>query len=63
MAAGFTHVEAATTYFSYDTEERVRAFGMGRAADCRDEWYVGGIATYGLADQDEVDALEQAWTR
>lgn len=63
VAAGFTHVEAATTYFSYGTKERVRAFGMGRAADCRDEWYVGGIATYGLADQDEVDALEQAWTR
>lgn len=32
VAAGFTHVEAATTYFSYGTEERVRAFGMGRAS-------------------------------
>jgi len=61
LGAGFGHVEAVTTYFSYGTEERVRTFGLGRAADCRDEWYVGGLTDHGLADQDEIDALEQAW--
>jgi ubiquinone/menaquinone biosynthesis C-methylase UbiE len=63
QAAGFAHVEAVTTYFSYGTEERVRTFGLGRAADCRDEWYVSGIAEHRLAGRDEIDALEQAWIR
>jgi SAM-dependent methyltransferase len=63
VAAGFEQVEAITTYFSYGTEERVRTFGLGRAADCRDEWYVDGLEEHGLADQDEINALEQAWIR
>jgi SAM-dependent methyltransferase len=61
LAAGFAQVEAVTTYFSYGTEERVRTFGLGRAADCRDAWYVGGLVDHGFADQDEINALEQAW--
>jgi hypothetical protein len=61
LAAGFEQVEAVTTYFSYGTEERVRTFGLARATDCRDEWYIGGITERGLADQDEIDGLEQAW--
>jgi SAM-dependent methyltransferase len=61
LAAGFAHVEAFTTYFSYGSEERVRTFGLGRAADCRDEWYVDGLTDHGFTDQVEIDALEQAW--
>ncbi|MGZ8596492.1 MAG: methyltransferase domain-containing protein [Actinomycetota bacterium] len=61
LRAGFENVEAGTTYFNYGTEERVRMFGLGRAADCRDEWYVNGLAERGLADQDEIDGLERAW--
>jgi SAM-dependent methyltransferase len=63
LSAGFAQVEACVTYFSYGTEERVRTFGLGRAADCRDEWFVGGLTERGLADGDEIDALEQAWIR
>ena len=63
LAAGFERVQAWTTYFSYGDEERVRTFGLARAADCRDEWYASGVAEYGLADQDEIPALEQAWIR
>ncbi len=63
LAAGYEQVTANTTYFSYGTEERVRTFGLARAADCRDEWYTEGIAERGLAKQDEIDALEQAWIR
>jgi hypothetical protein len=48
---------------SYGNDERVRTFGLGRAADCRDEWYVDGLAEHGLADQAEIDTLEQAWIR
>jgi SAM-dependent methyltransferase len=61
--AGFLEVEALTTYVSYGTEERVRAFGLGRAADCEDEWYVDGLTRHGLSDEDEIDALKQAWIR
>jgi SAM-dependent methyltransferase len=63
LAAGFEDVEAFITYFSYGTEERVRTFGLARAADCRDGWYAGGVAQYGLAEVDEIAALEQAWIR
>lgn len=63
LAAGFDEVEATLRYFSYGTEERVRMFGLGRAADCRDEWYVEGIREQGLAGQEEIEALEQAWVR
>jgi ubiquinone/menaquinone biosynthesis C-methylase UbiE len=63
LAAGFEGVEAFVTYLSYGTEERVRAFGLGRAADCRDEWYVGGVAEYGLGDPEEIAELERAWVR
>ena len=61
MRPGSTQVEARTTYFSYGTEERVRTFGLGRAADCRDEWYMDGLTKQGFASQSEIDALEQAW--
>jgi SAM-dependent methyltransferase len=63
LAAGFEDVDAFTKYLSYGTEERVRTFGLGRAADCRDEWYVGGVTQYGLGDPDEIPALERAWIR
>jgi SAM-dependent methyltransferase len=62
-AAGFVDVEAGIRMLSYGTEERVRTFGLGRAADCRDEWYVDGLAEHGLADRDEIERLEQAWIR
>lgn len=61
-AAGFEQVDAFITSFSYGTAERVRMFGLGRAADCRDEWYVNGLTDQGFADQAEIDSLERAWT-
>jgi ubiquinone/menaquinone biosynthesis C-methylase UbiE len=63
LRAGFEQVEAGTASFSYGTEERVRTFGLGRAADCRDPWYVDGVTERGFATQDEIDSLEQAWLR
>jgi ubiquinone/menaquinone biosynthesis C-methylase UbiE len=63
LAAGFEDVEAFTMYHSYGTEERVRTFGLGRAADCRDEWYVGGVTEFGLGDLEEIATLERAWVR
>ena len=63
LAAGFTDVVATTAYLSYGTEERVRTFGEGRAADCRDEWFVEGLTERGLADREEIVGLERAWLR
>jgi ubiquinone/menaquinone biosynthesis C-methylase UbiE len=63
LAAGFTEVQASTAYISYGTEERVRMFGEGRAADCRDDWFVDGLTDRGLADREEIARLEQAWLR
>jgi SAM-dependent methyltransferase len=60
--AGFVDVQAFMTYFSYGTPERVRKFGLGRAADCRDEWYLEGVRRYRLADREEFVELERAWT-
>ena len=55
--------EAVVKYLSYGTEERVRTFGLGRAADCRDEWYAGGVTEYGLGDPEEIVESERAWVR
>ena len=62
-SAGFTDVEAFSVYFSYGTPERVRRFGLARARDCRDEWYLDGVERYSLSDPNEVAELEQAWIR
>jgi SAM-dependent methyltransferase len=61
QAAGFEQVEASLAYFSYGTSQSVRTFGLGRAADCRDEWFVGGLAEHRLADVEEIASIEQAW--
>ena len=61
--AGFEGVEAFVGYLNYGTKERVRTFGLARAADCRDGWYVGGATDHGLSDPDEITAMERAWVR
>lgn len=47
--AGFERVAASSKYVYSGTEEAVKSFGRGRAADCRDEWYAGAAQKYGLA--------------
>jgi SAM-dependent methyltransferase len=60
-AAGFVDVVASSTYRCYGTEETVRSFGSGRAADCHDDWYAGMAVHHGLATPDDLDAMERAW--
>jgi ubiquinone/menaquinone biosynthesis C-methylase UbiE len=60
-ASGFTRVRATTTSISYGTEETVREFGLGRAADCLGEWYVDGARREGLATRGDLTALHDAW--
>jgi SAM-dependent methyltransferase len=60
-AAGFERVAATTKAFSYGTDDAVASFGAGRAADCRDEWYVTASQAHGLATAQDLDAMERAW--
>ena len=60
-AAGFERVAATTKMFSHGTDAAVKTFGMGRVADCRDQWYTTAAQQYGLASSDELATMEQAW--
>jgi ubiquinone/menaquinone biosynthesis C-methylase UbiE len=60
-AAGFERIVATTKYICHGTDTAVQSFGMGRAADCRDEWYASAAQKYGLATSSDLQAMEQAW--
>jgi ubiquinone/menaquinone biosynthesis C-methylase UbiE len=59
--AGFEGVVATAKYFSYGTSDAVRAFGMARAEDCRDERYATSAQAHGLATVRDLRAMENAW--
>jgi ubiquinone/menaquinone biosynthesis C-methylase UbiE len=59
--AGFERVQASTMYLSYGTAEGVRSFGLGRAEDCREDWYLEHALRHGLATAAELGAMERAW--
>jgi ubiquinone/menaquinone biosynthesis C-methylase UbiE len=59
--AGFERVTATTKYLSYGTAETVRSFGLARAEDCDDDWYVQSATKHALATASDLDAISQAW--
>ncbi len=61
LTHGFVDVEATTRAIPYGTNDAVREFGVGRAADCRDDWYVTSALREGLATEVEVAAMHDAW--
>lgn len=61
LGQGFSRVEASTRYVCYGTEDAVREFGLGRADDCQDDWYVTSAQRLGLAARDELALLRDAW--
>jgi SAM-dependent methyltransferase len=61
IGAGFEGVVATSTHVCYGTTESVREFGLGRADDCTDDWYVDGARRHGLATGEEIDAMREAW--
>ena len=61
LGQGFQRVQASTRYICYGTEEEVRQFGLGRADDCQDEWYVESAQRLGLATEAELATLRNAW--
>ena len=58
---GLTRVEASTKHIPYGTEDAVREFGLGRADDCVDDWYVEGSRREQLAAPEDVAAMREAW--
>jgi SAM-dependent methyltransferase len=61
LANGFQRVQAATNYISYGDENAIREFGIGRADDCTDEWYVESAQREGLANLHDLATMRQAW--
>ena len=59
--AGFERIEATTTSISYGTDVAVRAFGLDRAEDCRDDWYADGAKRLGVGTIDDLREMERAW--
>jgi len=58
---GFTRVRASTTYVCYGDEAAVREFGLGRADDCVDDWYVESAQRHGLATPHDLERMRHAW--
>jgi SAM-dependent methyltransferase len=61
LGQGFARVDASTRYISYGTEDRVREFGLGRADDCQEEWYVESAQRLGLATGGQLARFRSAW--
>ena len=61
LASGFVGVRATTTYLCYGSEDAVQDFGVGRAEDCTDEWYVESAQREGLATSDDLATMREAW--
>lgn len=61
LGGGFVDVSATTKYISYGTPEAVKAFGVGRAEDCTDDWFVTSAEDHGLASHSELAELQRAW--
>jgi SAM-dependent methyltransferase len=60
-AAGFGRVDAFADYISYGTPERVRAFALDRAAECRDREWQALVTRHKIASVEELLSLAEAW--
>jgi len=61
LASGLRGVEASTKYISYGTEDALREFGLGRADDCLDDWYVESSQRERLATAHDLATMREAW--
>ena len=59
--SGFVDVRATTKAVAYGTAAAVAEFGVGRAEDCRDPWYVEGAVRHGLASPADLEAMRACW--
>jgi hypothetical protein len=61
LNGGFINVVATTKYICYGTAEAVKEFGLGRAEECGDDWYMTSALQHGLATHDDLAAMRRAW--
>jgi SAM-dependent methyltransferase len=59
--SGFDAVVATTKAISYGTPDLVRAFGLGRAEDCGDDWYATSAMQADLATRADLKEMRAAW--
>lgn len=60
-AAGFQSVQASATYISHGDDVAVKAFGQGRADDCRDQSFIDEVIDNNLLSHDELEEMRVAW--
>ena len=60
-AAGFGSVDAFADYISYGTPDRVRAFALDRAGECRDREWQASVTRHRIASVEELLGLAEAW--
>jgi SAM-dependent methyltransferase len=61
QVAGFGRVNAFADYISYGTPDRVRAFALDRAAECRDQQWQASVTHHRIASVEELLGLAEAW--
>jgi hypothetical protein len=61
QAAGFGRVDAFAHYISYGTPDRVRAFAIDRAAECRDPEWQTSVTRHKIASAEDLLGLPEAW--
>jgi SAM-dependent methyltransferase len=61
LASGFGAVEATSAFVCFGSESAVREFGVGRADDCTDDWYVEAARRERLATARDLATMRRAW--
>jgi SAM-dependent methyltransferase len=60
-AAGFGRVDAFADYISYGSPDRVRAFALDRAGECRDREWQASVTRHRIASVEELLGLAEVW--
>ena len=60
-AAGFGEIRAQARYVSHGSDAKVASFGLGRAADCEDPWYVEKALAHKLLSRHQLEEMQAAW--
>ena len=61
QGAGFGRVDAFADYISYGTPDRIRAFALDRAGECRDREWQASVTRHRIASVEELLGLAEVW--
>jgi ubiquinone/menaquinone biosynthesis C-methylase UbiE len=62
-ATGFGEVRAQAHYISHGSDAEVASFGLERAAECEDRWYVEKVLEHKLLSRAELKEIQAAWKK